>query len=550
MVFADPMPTRPCLATIRVAPQRRWRAIAAIRPDSLLPALACLLAILGPARAATFTVDTTADDFDAVPGDGVCATASGGCTLRAAIQEANSLLGADVITVPAGTYVLTIVGTGEDAAATGDLDVTEAVTINGAGPDSAIGSIIDGNGTDRVFDIFADGVTISGITIQNGNPGPSDGGGLYNSGALTTLTNVVVKGNTALGHGGGIENINDLTLTNTVVTGNMVTDSIGGTGGGIDNAVSLQLQGVTVSNNTATTGGGVYSIFDLTLLNVTLSGNTASSGGGLQVGGGSATVIATTIAHNAAPSGSGLTVEGDARLRYVLLANDPPEANCDTTITGALTSDGHNLDSGTTCGFSGTGDLSGTDPKLDTLRNNGGPTPTHALLAGSPAIDAGGTDCPPPFTDQRGFDRPADGNGDGVAACDIGAYEAGAPPPPTTTTTTQPPGCPAAASFASITCRLDELIKKVDAAVPQGALRTRLEKPLMNAKQQAGQADEAQTAGKKHRGKVMIGRAIRSVGTFLARLKPRKVQRQIGEALGPIKDEANTVRQAPISLRG
>jgi len=82
-------------------------------------------------------------------------------------------------------------------------------------------------------------------------------------------------------------------------------------------------------------GRGIYSFFDLTLLNVTLSGNTAtSSGGGLQVGGGDATVIATTIAHNAAPSGSGLTVEGNARLRYVLLANDPPEANCSTTIIG------------------------------------------------------------------------------------------------------------------------------------------------------------------------------------------------------------------------
>src|SRR3990172_8808874 len=75
-----------------------------------------------PAHAAEFTVNSTADAVDASLGDGTCDDGSGNCTLRAAIQEANALSGPDTIDLPAGTYTLTIPGTGEDAAATGDLD--------------------------------------------------------------------------------------------------------------------------------------------------------------------------------------------------------------------------------------------------------------------------------------------------------------------------------------------------------------------------------------------------------------------------------------------
>src|SRR5215210_6646155 len=76
-----------------------------------------------PALAATFTVTSTADEPDAAPGDGVCAGPSGACTLRAAVMEANGLGGSNRITLPAGTFRLTTAGRGEDAAATGDLDV-------------------------------------------------------------------------------------------------------------------------------------------------------------------------------------------------------------------------------------------------------------------------------------------------------------------------------------------------------------------------------------------------------------------------------------------
>ena len=123
-----------------------------------------------PARAeAIFDVDTTADTVDTSPGDDICADSGGQCSLRAAIMEANALVGDDVIIVPAGTYTLTIAGSGEDLGATGDLDITDKVTLIGAGADI---TIIDGNGTDRVFDI-AYGVTavFNYVTITNGDPG-------------------------------------------------------------------------------------------------------------------------------------------------------------------------------------------------------------------------------------------------------------------------------------------------------------------------------------------------------------------------------------------
>src|SRR5207247_1214399 len=86
-----------------------------------------------PALAAAFIVNSTADEPDSAPGDGVCATAAGFCTLRAAVMETNSLPGADTVSIPAGTYRLTRNGGDEDAAATGDLDILDALTIQGAG---------------------------------------------------------------------------------------------------------------------------------------------------------------------------------------------------------------------------------------------------------------------------------------------------------------------------------------------------------------------------------------------------------------------------------
>ena len=137
-------------------------------------ALALTSVLAGPTRtveAATLVVNSTADANDDSPGDGVCATSGGQCTLRAAIEEANALAGSDAITLPTGTYTLALAGLGEDSSVTGDLDITSDLTINGAG---AATTIIDGGAIDRVFHILSGATAaIDDVTITNGftNPG-------------------------------------------------------------------------------------------------------------------------------------------------------------------------------------------------------------------------------------------------------------------------------------------------------------------------------------------------------------------------------------------
>ncbi len=356
-----------------------------------------------PARGASFTVNSTVDAVDAAPGDGVCADGSGQCTLRAAVQEANALPDADAITLPAGLYRLTIAeyGFGAEPSANGDLDVTDDLTIAG---DGAWTTEIDQRAEQaRILETAEDSVVaISGLTIRGGNtigyPGAPDasGGGILNAGTLT-LDGVAVTGNSAgrSARGGGIYSTGPLTVMNSTVSGNYAVFD----GTGID-------------------AGSV------TVINSTISGNYTEFGGA-GVWAGAATLRNATVAEN---EDLNLFV-GAATLTVVntIIAAAPDEQNCYLSGYGAgpVVSLGHNIDSDGSCGLSGPGDLSGVDPMLGELADNGGPTLTHALLPGSPAIDAG-DDARCPAADQRGAPRP------GGANCDIGAYEAGseAPPPP------------------------------------------------------------------------------------------------------------------------
>lgn len=153
----------------------------------------------GVANALTFIVNSTLDAVDAVPGNGICATAGGACTLRAAVQEANGLPGADVILLPAGTYLLTIGGAGEQAGATGDLDITSSLTINGAGSAT---TIVDGNAIDRVFEVSGGTIIMNDVTVRNGELATDSGGCIFVRSASFALVRSVVKGCHALSGGG------------------------------------------------------------------------------------------------------------------------------------------------------------------------------------------------------------------------------------------------------------------------------------------------------------------------------------------------------------
>ncbi len=380
----------------------------------------------------------------------------------------NAAAPGDTILIPAGT--ITLKGpAGEDANAGGDLDLTKTLTIQGAGTGT---TVINGGGIDRVFHIdpFSAGisVTISEMTITGGNPGSNHSGGgiLNNNTAILSLTNVTVSGNTAatafgggilnagtatLTHvtiagntGGGIRNVGPATLTNVTISGNTSSGFAGGIIN-IGSAATLSLTDVTVSGNTATLdGGGILNNGGtLTLTRVTIAANTTGGdGGGLAHGAGTASLTNVTVSGNSAHSGGGgiFNLSSTLTLTNVTLNSNTADFGADGILgggsvqlkntliannrcSGTITSLGHNLDSGNTCGFTGPGDLTNTDPKLGPLASNGGPTQTHALLPGSPAIDAGtNTGCP--ATDQRGVARPQDGNLDGSPTCDIGAYEA------------------------------------------------------------------------------------------------------------------------------
>jgi CSLREA domain-containing protein len=355
------------------------------------------LATTVPARAAVFTVTKTADTAD-----GAC---SADCSLREAILAADAQNGPDVIVLGPGIYTLTRGGSGEDLGATGDLDLRDDVSIVGA---SAVSTVVDAGHLDRVFDVLA-GVhaEIQGLTIRNGLvAGP--GGGVRNAGSLT-LSRSLVSGNaatTAAGFGGGIWSSgggSELAVAASAV----VSNSAIGSGGGLAVGAAAQVSNTTVAgNNAGDFGGGIYVYANtdglFTELTVTADGS-GQKGGGIFA------------------EGSPFIGVNHPELRDTILAANtaPSQRDC----SGAVRSGGYNLlGDGFDCiDFTAAHhDRVGTtaaplNPQLGPLSLNGGPTPTYALLAGSPARGAG-NNCGE--TDQRGQTRPAGG-------CDVGAYQVG-----------------------------------------------------------------------------------------------------------------------------
>jgi CSLREA domain-containing protein len=485
----------------------------------------CLLALAGglggalpAARAepaqptASFTVNSPADAVDAAPGNGVCETAPGNniCTLRAAIQETNALTGTDTVLLPAlppgSMYLFALAGAGENAAATGDLDITSQLTLQGGG---AANTLIDANGAvtgDRAFDIrFGAVLTLTGVTVRHGQH-PTLGAGLVNQGrlvlrdsvvmsntmtgitandeggglvnlpaAVSDLERVVFQGNVSSGQAGAIWNGGVLTVSASLIVSNAagyfgggIYTSAGNTtihtttfegnqanwGGGLGQCceAAVALRNSAVLSNTAEFGGG-GAVFGghLTARNSTFSSNeSASSGGGLYLAiPSTTTLLNATVWLNFAGEGStggGLRVETGAvaNLRNSLLDDNyhrtgTPflvEDNC----AGTLASQDYNLVGALTgCNVAGPnppGLLGVMATGVGPLGQHGGPTLTVRLSAGSTAVDAanplGCTDefAAPLAGDQRGYvARAMDGDSNGGAICDVGAFELGAASP-------------------------------------------------------------------------------------------------------------------------
>lgn len=432
----------------------------------------------------TFVVNSTLlDTADAIPGDGIADDGFGNVTLRAAIQEANALAGGDTIILPAGTYSLSMLGGGEQAAATGDLDLTDDVTLTGAGANVVT---INGQNQDRVFDILAgvqarisgvrivggaanlsqeDGggirnlgkltlenavfvgdtasggggaiasygvnstLTISGTTFEsNSSNGPLGGGALLNS-SLTTITDSMFKNNSASFSGGAIANSSggSLTLLRTTVKANGV--GLGMRGGGVFNSATLVVNYSTISGNSASQGGGIANMTlsgstSVRALLSTVSGNTASDRGGGIFNDTGATVLLTdsTLANNSsAAEGGGIYQQGTVTMGGSILAANNPGAAGTTgaDIFGSVNSLGHNLIGSTSGG-------SGFHPNdLQNLDPHLGPLqdnggPTFTHALLLGSLAINGNTATTSTTDdQRGLPRPADANN-----ADIGAYEA------------------------------------------------------------------------------------------------------------------------------
>ncbi|KAB2930331.1 MAG: hypothetical protein F9K25_09365, partial [Candidatus Contendobacter sp.] len=445
-----------------------WRKTLVQGISLALVAGLCGLLPASPVEAATVTVQSGADD-----GTANAANCPGvGCRLRDAIAQASA---GDTINFNADFTItlatieltigktLTIDGAGYGVTVSGQnavrvFSVSPGVTVVLSGLTIANGRAGDGGGIHNSGTLTVTGSTLSGNSVSD-TPW-ARGGGIYNNGGSVTVTHSTLAGNSANGQhptgqggGGGLySNGGTVTVTNSALSGNSANcsngSSGGGFGGGLFNANgTMTVTASTLSGNSVHGcfrsdswgggGGGIYNAGTLGVTNSTLSDNATScegtAGGGAGAGGAGAgifntdtlTVTNSTVSGNSAScgmggtSGGGIAVGGISavRLQNSLVANNA--ANNGPDISGSVTSAGHNLiesTAGATIGGDVTGNITGSDPVLGPLADNGGPTQTMALLAGSPAIDAG--ECTGgPLTDQRGFARPQDGD------CDIGAYE-------------------------------------------------------------------------------------------------------------------------------
>lgn len=364
---------------------------------TILTAVVVVLAFAsyaGAASAAGFNVNVMFDAVDAAPGDGVCADAGGSCTLRAAVQESNALPGWDDISVPGGVYPLSLLGPGEDLAATGDLDIRSELGIHGHGPRK---TVIDGQQSDRIFDLRGASVAASGLGIRNGRA--TLGGGIravssklhlrwsalyYNSAPSSGVWPFVT-----LGAGGGLyASDSGLEVSGVSFFYNRASE-MGGAAyvGAPSGAGHAELENVTMDANSARRGGGIFThTVPTELRNLTIASNFAALGGGIYW-------------LNIPPR----------------LFNSSVAYNSGQDCSNPIVSTANNNDTDKTCGLFNPNDLPGVDPLLDPLVYLAGVLPNwvRPQQAGSPLRDSG----------DPGTCTATDEIGQARVHCDIGAYE-------------------------------------------------------------------------------------------------------------------------------
>jgi hypothetical protein len=413
----------------------------------------------GTAQATDYTVGSPNDTTGAVD----CTTSTNtDCTLRQAILDANANSGLDQILFKAG-LTGTITFGSEPPNITGPTDIT------GPGADVLA---VDGNGTHKIFQIDqtipGDAVSISDLTLQNGGPG--NGGAIQNFDAAVTVSNSLITSNSGVNGGGIFSSGPSLTVEGSTITDNHA--AVGGSGGGIWAKEDLTLRESTVSGNTAgADGGGVYAGLSgyylgihhhygpHAIVNSTIAGNTAGRDGGGVVFCGSNYAVdrliidSSTVTDNYAFNSLGVAGGGGvasqcgagyvgAELQNTIVAGNgadsgDPDVNGDSPLLASFSLIG--IDSGgITEGVSGS-NVTGVDPLLAPIADNGGPTEKQALPVSSPAVDQGFTGA---TVDQRGLTRPFDvpivTSPAGGDASDIGAFErqAGDPVVPVLTVST------------------------------------------------------------------------------------------------------------------
>ena len=346
-----------------------------------------------PVHAATIAVNTVVDEDNT----------NGNCSLREAIYAANHDVIRDACIAGSGTDEIDLTGVaGVITLAGTELAIISDLTISGPGADQLA---ISGNDASRVFSVAVGAeVVISDVTIANGNSTGGNGGGISNAGTLT-INRCTFSNNLTTGNGGGIANYGTATINSSTFFKNKANLN----GGGVYNKEgTLIVNNSTFSENRASEaafdnygGGGICNMAedgpaDLMINNSTIAFNSAMWGGGISNFDGTLNIKNTIVAENTVHTGGA-----------------GPNCHFSSSVTTS-----YNLESGTDCGFTGTGDLQSAAAEIEPLQNNGGSTWTHALQPDSQAIDAGScsdTNGNPVTTDQRGAPR--------ISPCDIGAYE-------------------------------------------------------------------------------------------------------------------------------